>query len=446
VALAVGDRVDRYVIEGLLGSGGMGEVYRARDVRLQRSVALKIVKSEPDAGSDATLDSAAVARVLREARAGAALRHTNVVAVFDAGAIEEPESLRGTTFLAMELIAGTPLRRHIGDASVPMAQRLRWLEGIAEALSAAHDAGLIHRDVKPENVMIDEGGTAKVLDFGVAKRARAAIDPSATTESLGPTSIPTSSSAVGTPAYMSPEQLRNEPVDGRADQFAWGVTAYELLCGERPWTTKGNVLELVSKLLSTPPVPLSERCREVPASVAAVVERALSRARDDRFATMAELLVALRPPTGSGGRAAPDRRKRAWTIAGLLVALGVATPIALAGLRMGPFGGTTQTAPGPAAAAPSAAAATAATGTTGTIPPAATALAGTAEGATGAPSSPVSPPVPPSPAVARAVATGAPTGRPLPAAGSAAASTVPTSPPPSAAPSAPPADPYDRRR
>lgn len=319
MVLGAGDRVDRYVIEGLLGTGGMGDVFRARDVRLQRSVALKILRSEHDAGSTPTPESPGATRMLREARAGAALRHANVVTVYDVGEIEQPESLRGTTFLAMELIAGKPLRKYVGDSSIPMEQRVRWLESIARALSAAHAAGLVHRDVKPENVMIDDDGTAKVLDFGVARHTGVAIDPASTTESLRVASIATWGSAVGTPAYMSPEQLRNEPLDGRADQFAWGVTAYELLCGERPWIASGNVLQLVSDILSMAPTPLSQRCPDVPSTVAAVVDRALAKGREERFGSMDELLLALRRP----------RRRPAMLVAVLAVSVAAIAVLAV---------------------------------------------------------------------------------------------------------------------
>ena len=319
MVLGAGDRVDRYVIEGLLGTGGMGDVFRARDVRLQRSVALKILRSEHDAGSTPTPESPGATRMLREARAGAALRHANVVTVYDVGEIEQPESLRGTTFLAMELIAGKPLRKYVGDPSIPMEQRVRWLESIARALSAAHAAGLVHRDVKPENVMIDDDGTAKVLDFGVARHTGVAIDPASTTESLRVASIATWGSAIGTPAYMSPEQMRNEPLDGRADQFAWGVTAYELLCGERPWIARGNVLQLASDILSVAPTPLSQRCPDVPPTVAAVVDRALAKGREERFGSMDELLVALRRP----------RRRPAILVAVLAVSVAATAVLAV---------------------------------------------------------------------------------------------------------------------
>jgi serine/threonine-protein kinase len=173
VPLSPGDRIERYVIEALLGAGGMGEVYRARDERLQRSVALKILRAEsPD--KPGTGPTGGEARMLREARAAAALEHPNVVAVYDVGQVESREDLRGTTYLAMELIRGVPLRAYVRDTSVPIYKRVRWLREIAEALAVAHAAGLVHRDIKPENVMVRDDGRVKVLDFGIAKRAAGA--------------------------------------------------------------------------------------------------------------------------------------------------------------------------------------------------------------------------------------------------------------------------------
>jgi serine/threonine-protein kinase len=304
VSLAPGERVDRYIIEALLGAGGMGEVYRARDTRLQRSVALKLLKPGTDPSSQSRDPSASSSsgalRMLREARAAAALHHRNVVAIYDVGEVQEPPSLRGTTFLAMELVNGKPLRHYVGAPSVPMQQRVSWLRDVARALVAAHDAGLVHRDIKPENVMIADDGTVKVLDFGIAKRTYAPVEPHATTESLGAFSITAKGVAIGTPLYMSPEQMRDEPLDGRADQFSWGVMAYELLGGNLPWRLGGSPLQLVAEILSARPVlPLRDFAPDVPPAAAAVIDRALCKSREDRFPGMRELLAALDAPAAA---------------------------------------------------------------------------------------------------------------------------------------------------
>ncbi len=267
MSLAPGDHVDRYEIVRLLGAGGMGEVYEAHDPRLQRRVALKVLRrtgadGEP-ASPGAEADGDRGARLLREARLAAALEHPGVVAVYDVGEVAEPDSLKGTTYLAMELIAGHSLRAYVGDASVSVRQRVRWLAEVARALAAAHWRGLVHRDVKPENVMIREDGVVKVLDFGIAKRTHAIVEVGST----GGLQLPTITGhgvAVGTPHYMAPEQMRGEPLDGRADQFAWGVTAYELLAGELPWAKAGDGLQLVAQVLSHDPPLLSAKNDEVP--------------------------------------------------------------------------------------------------------------------------------------------------------------------------------------
>ncbi len=295
--LKPGDRIERYVIDALLGHGGMGEVYRAHDARLQRSVALKILHADvtgTEASSKPATDGPA--RMLREARAAAALDHPNVVAIYDVGQVDEPEDLRGMTYLAMELIKGSTLRSYVGDTRVTLKERVRWLSDVARALAAAHAAGLVHRDVKPENVMIREDGRVKVLDFGIAKRAASdAVDATSSTEGYVVPTLTGQGVIVGTPLYMAPEQLRAEALDGRCDQFAWGVVAYELLTGKPPWSTTGGSIALVSQILSAPPPPFAPEAN-VPAALVSVVLRALSKDRAERFESMDALLLALEGP------------------------------------------------------------------------------------------------------------------------------------------------------
>jgi serine/threonine-protein kinase len=323
---SIGGRFDRYEIEALLGEGGMGTVYRARDPRLRRSVALKVVRSRAGASAAARADAAA--RLIREARAAAALNHPNAVAIYDVGAHE------GQAFVAMELVEGQSLRGFIGDASVAVLTRLRWIRDVARALSAAHARGLVHRDVKPANVMVRSDGVVKVLDFGIARRTRfvatgaagetltgdeneltfAPIAPNASKEGdEGPASSETlgtltrAGSVVGTPLYMAPEQMRGEPVDARADQFAWGVLAYELLTGNKPWGDEPT-LRTFAAMTSTPPPPLAERAPDVPPTVIDAVHRALAVAPQERHRSMDELLAVLDGEPGEAGvRPAPGR-------------------------------------------------------------------------------------------------------------------------------------------
>ncbi len=235
----------------------MGAVYRAYDTKLRRKVALKVIHPDqhvPDAA----------ARLVREARAAAALTHPNTIAIYDLGEIN------GTVFLVMELIEGASLRAYVGDDSVSVARKLRWLVDVARGLDAAHKAGLVHRDVKPTNIMVSTADVVKVLDFGLAKALEAA---SFHTEA---------GMVVGTPRYMAPELFAGVRADARSDQYAFGVTAYELLSGVHPGGQGSPV-----------PAALDALVPEVGSEIARVVARTLSRGAADRFASMSDVATAL---------------------------------------------------------------------------------------------------------------------------------------------------------
>ncbi len=287
MAPAAGECIDRFVIEGLLGRGGMGAVYRALDPRLGRRVAIKLLEG-------LTTDATARARFDREARLIAALDHPAAVHVHEAG-----ES-GGTPYIVMELVEGVTLREAARSAA-SWRVKLGWLVEAASALAAAHDAGLVHRDVKPDNIMVRPDGRVKVLDFGIARRVRyqtGDADARARDDATAEGTI------VGTPRYMAPEQLRNETLDGRADEFAWGVTAYEVLAGVSPWS-EGNGVEpedavsLISRILTTPAPPLAPRAPGLPDEVAAVLMRTLAKDRTARFSTMRAVVEALWPLLGA---------------------------------------------------------------------------------------------------------------------------------------------------
>jgi serine/threonine-protein kinase len=297
VRLSSGARFDRYVIEALLGEGGMGRVYRAFDPRLQRRVALKVL--DGSASGTAGLDGRGVAAILREARAAAALDAPNVVAIYDLG------DHQGVPFLAMELVQGQSLRALVGRREVPAERRLSLLVQIARALSAAHRAGVIHRDVKPENIMVRDDDVVKVLDFGIADRSVVAAAPDGFTDAAAIDAQLAHGALVGTPLYMAPEQVRGLPLDGRADQFAWGVVAYELLAGRSPWTRRETLNDALHAVLHEEPTPLSVQVEEGGEIVDAVVMRALSKDRQARFASMSELLDALGAPEVSQGAGPP---------------------------------------------------------------------------------------------------------------------------------------------
>jgi tRNA A-37 threonylcarbamoyl transferase component Bud32 len=292
-----GDTFDRYTILRVIGRGGMGEVYRAQDNRLHRNVALKIVRASAVDASDAKARAAHVDRLFREARAAAALEHPNVVVIHDVGEVTPEGATEPVCFIAMEYVQGTVLRAFVGKrADVPLAERLRWLVDIARALAFAHERGIIHRDVKPDNVILREDGVIKVLDFGIARRSQAALAGTAAAAFL-PTLTETGP-PMGTPRYMAPEQMLNERLDGRADQYSWALTAYELLGGSPPWSATVDSVQLIAQVLTRAPEPLRARAPHVPEEIARVVDRALARDRSDRFPSMDDVLGALGVPVG----------------------------------------------------------------------------------------------------------------------------------------------------
>jgi len=216
-------RLGAYEIVAPLGAGGMGEVYRARDTRLGREVALKVLPA------DVAADAEHLARFEREARTVAALNHPNIVMLHS---IEEHA---GTRFLTMELIEGRTLATLVAPGGLPLARVLELAVPLADALVAAHDKGIVHRDLKPANVMVTADGRVKVLDFGLAKLTRVAPDLVATQASTLASPTTTGGEVLGTVPYMAPEQIRGEIVDARTDLFAFGVVLYELAGGRRPF-------------------------------------------------------------------------------------------------------------------------------------------------------------------------------------------------------------------
>ncbi|HEY4120600.1 MAG TPA: protein kinase [Byssovorax sp.] len=327
--LARDAEVGRYRVARLLGRGGMGAVYAAEDTLLARSVALKLLALPADLTGSRAGD--ARLRLLREARAAAAIEHPNVVAIYDVGEHD------GAPFLAMELVAGQTLRARLDAASTP-AEKARWMREIAAALTAAHARGLVHRDIKPENVMVRGDGSVKVLDFGIARRTGALVDPHAPTDAVGASprhasgisTITEAGAVVGTPRYMAPEQLRGDDVDARADQFAWGVVAYEVFAGALPWDASSGAA-LIASVLERDPPPLTAAAG-APAALVAVVERALAKDPGKRFPTMAALAVAFDAAVGAPAAepSVTGRRRPRWQLAAVLGAVVVAGAAALA--------------------------------------------------------------------------------------------------------------------
>ena len=267
------ERLGRYVIERKLGRGAMGAVYLARDPRINRPVALKVIPIEKEF-EDEELEEARL-RFFREAESAGRLTHPNIITVFDAG---EDKHL---AYIAMEYLAGLPLT-HYTDPKKLLAPRkaLELCARTADALNYAHDQGVIHRDIKPANLLYDlKADLLKISDFGVARL---------TDNNRTKTGI-----VLGTPMYMSPEQLGAETLTGHSDLFSLGVTLYELLTGEVPFKAK-NIAVLMTKITTEDPVPVSNRRPGVPPSVDAVLSKALAKRPEKRFGNGAEMAVALR--------------------------------------------------------------------------------------------------------------------------------------------------------
>jgi len=283
-----------YVIAGFIGEGGMGQVYRARDDRLGRDVAIKVL--HPDLAHDPDRRS----RMEREARALAQLNHPNIVAVYDVG------DHRGAPFIVSELLDGETLRERLGraDSTGPLdgGTAVAIVAAVADALGAAHRRGIVHRDIKPENIFLTSDGRTKVLDFGIAKQLGGEARGDVTAEGA----------VVGTLGYMAPEQLRGDPAASATDVYACGVVLYELLAGARPFADGSQAVQ-IGAILHQPAPPLS---RQAPA-LSALVERCLDKRPEARFADGGELAAALRrlPALDAG----PARRSAGtWGVAAAL--------------------------------------------------------------------------------------------------------------------------------
>lgn len=278
-ARQVGDVIGPYQILSLLGKGGMGEVYRARDSRLDRIVALKILPAEVAA------DQERMRRFVREAKAASALNHPHVATIYEIGEVD------GLSFIAMEYVAGQTLAAKINGQALPVSEVVEIGSQIADALDEAHRKGITHRDIKPANVMLNERGQVKVLDFGLAKIARPTEQPMASDISTMAKTAP--GVVMGTVPYMSPEQAVGREVDHRSDVFSLGVVCYEMLAGRRPFAG-ATMSETIAAILRDEPPPLAQQAPDCPAALARIVNRCLAKAPEQRYQTAGELVAALK--------------------------------------------------------------------------------------------------------------------------------------------------------
>lgn len=289
--LQSGTRLGPYEIVGRLGAGGMGVVYRARDIKLGRLLALKLL---PEA---ALADPAARARLLREAQNASSLNHPNIATIYEVG--EDA----GRIYIAMELVEGQPLNTIVGSDGLAIETVVRYGLQISAALAHAHERGVVHRDLKPANVVVTTGGHAKVLDFGLAKRLSAADLEEAT---VSQKSLTEAGAIVGTLRYMAPETLRGEPADGRTDLWALGVILYEMSAGAPPFDGR-TAYELTSAILRETVEPLPQH---VPPGLRSTIQRCLAKEREQRYQRATEVRAALEATASNSGPVSSEQPRR----------------------------------------------------------------------------------------------------------------------------------------
>jgi tetratricopeptide (TPR) repeat protein/predicted Ser/Thr protein kinase len=304
----IGRQMSRYRVLSPIGQGGMGEVYLAEDLSLSRKAALKFLPASH------TGDDSARERLLREAQSAASLDHPFICKVYEVGTGDDQP------FIAMEYIEGTTLKERLEAGPLPLEEAVRLAAEIAEAVDFAHARRIVHRDLKPANIMLTPDGHVKVMDFGVAKRLTS--DEAELTTVMG--GMTATGEIVGTPAYMSPEQLRGEPVDARSDVFAFGLLLYEMLTGKHPYR-KPTVIETASAILNEPQPVLTDRLSAAPALLEHIVARCLTKNPAKRYQSLADVrteLDAVARGAAEAPRQRPRARRSAAAAAALVIALG----------------------------------------------------------------------------------------------------------------------------
>ncbi len=311
----IGETVSHYRILEKIGEGGMGEVYLAEDTSLDRKVALKFLP--PSLQQDETAHK----RFIREAKSAAALDHPFICNIHEVAETED-----GRDFIVMEYVEGQTLREELAQSQLRLKDALRVGVEIAEALEVSHQQGIVHRDLKPANIILTPQGHAKVMDFGLAKK----VATEDGTEQDISSALTREGATLGTPAYMSPEQVKGDPVDHRSDLFSFGIVLYEMLTGVHPFR-KSRRAETTAAILQAEPAPLSRYIHEVPELLEHIVRKMLAKAQDERYQSAHEVRTELSEPlteviTSSAGVVVPIRKKPSWFprvlgLAGLVMAV-----------------------------------------------------------------------------------------------------------------------------
>ncbi len=288
MTLVAGKHLGPYEILSLIGSGGMGEVYRGRDERLSREVAIKVLPSQFSADPDR------LRRFEQEARATGMLNHPNILAVYDIGTED------GTVYVVSELLSGETLRERLGGTPIPVRKAIEYSLQIAHGLAAAHDKGIVHRDLKPENIYVTKDGRVKILDFGLAKFTDQPISTEEHSKmaTLDPGTRP--GIVLGTVGYMSPEQIRNRPTDHRSDIFSLGLILYEMLTGQRAFR-RDSTADTMSAILKEDPRDISDLNPTIPPSLERVVRHCLEKNPEERFQSARDLAFDLEMISGVSG-------------------------------------------------------------------------------------------------------------------------------------------------